>query len=79
MTSTCSSGEAREVERLSAHKLMLPSSTKGDTVPLFLSSEEYSVIINAHDSIHWADLSWSMRRGLHDILIAAGKTVMEKH
>lgn len=63
----------------SIHRVSLPSLTKGQTVQLFILPDEYGMILNALDLVPWAHLSWSMHRGMRDILLAVGKPIMDRY
>ncbi|KAH7134129.1 hypothetical protein EDB81DRAFT_803237 [Dactylonectria macrodidyma] len=59
--------------------LHLPSLESGKTVPLILPSELCPLIAQVLDSLPWTCLSWSMHRGMRDILLAFGKNVMNRY
>ncbi|KAI0108416.1 hypothetical protein F4814DRAFT_427887 [Daldinia grandis] len=61
-------------------KLDLPSKDSGDrTVAMIIPPAEQDVIKRALDSLPWTCLSWSMHRGLRDLLLAYGKPTMDHH
>ncbi|KAI8966563.1 hypothetical protein F5Y11DRAFT_108337 [Daldinia sp. FL1419] len=60
--------------------LDLPSKDTGDrTVIMIVPSAEEDVIKRALDSLPWTCLSWSMHRGLRDILLAYGRPAMNHY
>ncbi|OTB12368.1 hypothetical protein K445DRAFT_321098 [Daldinia sp. EC12] len=60
--------------------LTLPDKNTGaHTVTMLVPPTEEAVIRQALDSLPWTCLSWSMHRGLRDILLAYGKPVMDHH
>lgn len=61
-------------------QLDLPSKDTGDrTVTMIIPPAEQDVIKRALDSLPWTCLSWSMHRGLRDILLAYGKSTMDHY
>ncbi|KAI0853221.1 hypothetical protein F5Y00DRAFT_225781 [Daldinia vernicosa] len=61
-------------------KLDLPSKDTGDrTVAMIIPPAEQDVLRRALDSLPWTHLSWSMHRGLRDMLLAYGKPTMDRH
>lgn len=61
------------------HILTLPSIEKGKVVEMFLGKKEKEVIAHAVDCIPWSSLSYSIHRGLRDILVAFCKSRMDRH
>ena len=58
--------------------LELPSrEAKGD-VTLYVPKQEEEIIVYSLDCLPWSALSWSIHRGLRDILLAYGKPTMDK-
>ncbi|KAI0842496.1 hypothetical protein F5Y06DRAFT_257770 [Hypoxylon sp. FL0890] len=86
-------GRAFEVDFLSARTvagdasansddivLELPNKDNGKhTVTMLIPPPEQQIIAQALDSLPWTNLSWSIHRGLRDILLAYGKPIMDKH
>ncbi|KAK8153710.1 hypothetical protein IWX90DRAFT_76735 [Phyllosticta citrichinensis] len=60
-----------------AIKLNLPSTAKGD-VEMFVCAQEQEILNRAMDSLPWSSLSWSIHRGLRDLLMAFSKTRMDE-
>lgn len=73
------SQESQENERLDYRELIVPSLEKGEHVSLLVPKQEYKVIVTSLDSVPWTNLSWSMHRGLRDVLLATGKPVMDRY
>ncbi|KAI0144177.1 hypothetical protein F4776DRAFT_462876 [Hypoxylon sp. NC0597] len=60
--------------------LELPSKDDGKrTVKMIVPPHEQHILAQALDSLPWTSLSWSMHRGLRDILLAYGRPTMDKH
>lgn len=59
--------------------LPLPVSGEGKEVKLHVQKMEEQILARALDNLPWSSLSWSMHRGLRDILLAYSKPVMDKH
>lgn len=59
--------------------LELPSMEKGQIVKVLIGEREQKVVKHALDCIPWSSLSWSIHRGLRDILVAFGKAKMNYH
>lgn len=60
-------------------RLSVPSLDKGLRVSLFVPRAEEDLIIWTLDHLPWSSLSWSMHRGMKDILLAYGRKVMDRH
>ncbi|KAF9880413.1 hypothetical protein CkaCkLH20_02367 [Colletotrichum karsti] len=60
-------------------RLDLPSPTDDQSVPLYARQPEIDIICNVLDNLPWTTLSWSMHRGMRDILLAYGKPRMDSH
>ncbi|KAL8826175.1 MAG: hypothetical protein Q9191_003968, partial [Dirinaria sp. TL-2023a] len=58
--------------------LELPSRETNKTVTLYVPKQEEEIIVYSLDCLPWSALSWSMHRGLRDILLAYGKPTMDK-
>jgi hypothetical protein len=85
-------GKVFEVDFLSARKLKakepdpeeammfeLPSTTDGEFVNMFVREPEREILRQAMDCLPWSPLSWSLHRGLQDLLLAFSKDRMDKH
>ncbi|KAI1389559.1 uncharacterized protein F4822DRAFT_427904 [Hypoxylon trugodes] len=60
--------------------LDLPSKEDGKpTVRLRIPPHEEEVLKQALDCLPWTSLSWSLHRGMRDVLLAYGKGVMDMH
>ncbi|OTA70641.1 hypothetical protein K449DRAFT_380707 [Hypoxylon sp. EC38] len=60
--------------------LELPNKDDGKrTVKMVVPPHEQHILAQALDSLPWTSLSWSMHRGLRDILLAYGKPIMDKY
>lgn len=59
--------------------LHLPSAEKGGVAQMIVSKGEEEVIKTALDCLPWTALSWSLHRGMRDILLAYAKPVMNAH
>ncbi|KAI1501485.1 hypothetical protein F5X99DRAFT_201161 [Biscogniauxia marginata] len=60
--------------------LDLPSTEKGGArVKMLLGPREQAVVRRALDCLPWSPLSWSMHRGLRDVLVAYARPVMDAH
>ncbi|KAI2464448.1 hypothetical protein F4781DRAFT_72051 [Annulohypoxylon bovei var. microspora] len=60
--------------------LDLPGKEDGRlTVRMLVPARERDVLRHALDCLPWSSLSWSMHRGLRDVLLAFGKPVMDRH
>ncbi|KAF1347651.1 hypothetical protein BDV97DRAFT_383814 [Delphinella strobiligena] len=60
-------------------KLTLPSTENGGVVEMFIGEKEKEVIAHAVDCIPWSPLSYSIHRGLRDILVAFCKPRMDRY
>lgn len=60
-------------------KLELPSLEKNLTNAMFIPEREQNVMAHALDCLPWDSLSWSIHRGLRDLLVAFAKPTMDKH
>src|SRR4051812_35058980 len=45
--------------------------------PRYMSKHEQELLARALDCLSWSSLSWSMHRGMKDILLAHGKATMD--
>ncbi|KAI1269410.1 hypothetical protein F5Y18DRAFT_97629 [Xylariaceae sp. FL1019] len=59
--------------------LQLPSTEKGGKVDMIIPAREEEVIKHALDCLPWTSLSWSLHRGLRDIMMAYSQPVMDKY
>ncbi|KAI4231863.1 MAG: hypothetical protein LQ352_008381 [Teloschistes flavicans] len=82
-------GEVYKVDFLLAHRqegrtdgvwLELPSKEPHRTWSLLVPpGEEEDVLLHALDCLPWSSMSWSIHRGLRDILVAYAKPTMNKY
>ncbi|KAF2501371.1 hypothetical protein BU16DRAFT_613281 [Lophium mytilinum] len=83
-------GKVYEVDFMAARKrdisdpdgmleLQLPSTEEGRHVTMYVPETEEAFIKHALDCLPWASLSWSIHRGMRDILVAYAKPVMDTH
>lgn len=59
--------------------LDLPSTEKGARVHMIISPHEEEVIKHTLDLLPWNSISWSMHRGMKDILVTYARPVMNAH
>lgn len=59
--------------------ITLPSTDKGRDALMTVPKKEEEIIKHALDCLPWTSLSWSIHRGMRDILVAYAKSVMDKH
>ncbi|KAF1963117.1 hypothetical protein CC80DRAFT_521959 [Byssothecium circinans] len=59
--------------------VVLPSTEKGRDVFMTIPRREENIIKHALDCLPWTSLSWSIHRGMRDILVAYAKPVMDKY
>lgn len=59
--------------------LTLPSTEKHEVVRLMIPPHEESIIKHALDCLPWNSLSWSIHRGMRDLLVEYAKPVMDAH
>ncbi|KAI8629065.1 hypothetical protein F5Y19DRAFT_433844 [Xylariaceae sp. FL1651] len=59
--------------------LDLPCTEKGGKVRMVVPTHEEAIIKHALDCLPWTSLSWSLHRGLRDILVAYARPVMDAH
>jgi hypothetical protein len=69
----------QEVGEQSSLVLKLPSTEKNGVVNMIISPQVESILKHALDCLPWNTLSWSLHRGLRDILLAYSKPVMDAH
>lgn len=62
-----------------AAKLVLPSREHNGTVHMFVPMTERGILAQAMDLMPWSSLSWSIHRGLRDILVEFCKPRMERN
>lgn len=73
---------ARKFERdLSSNclRLSLPSLEKNMRVSMFIPENEQRILDHALDCLPWSSLSWSVHRGLRDILLGYGQRTMNEY
>jgi len=60
-------------------KLELPCLAQDcPTTTLFVPQDEVRLLAQALDNLPWSSLSWSMHRGMRDLLVAYGKPIMNQ-
>lgn len=59
--------------------LTLPSSDKGKEVIVHVGVKEQDMIRNALNYLPWSSLSWSLHRGLRDLLLAFAKATLDEY
>lgn len=59
-------------------RLILPSKTKDAAVIMHAPPKEQKVLAHVLDSLPWNHMSWSIHRGLRDILLAYARHTMDK-
>ncbi|KAI1468125.1 uncharacterized protein F4812DRAFT_429020 [Daldinia caldariorum] len=61
-------------------RLHLPDKTAGNrSVAVVVPPAAEAVLKQALDTLPWTSLSWSMHRGLRDVLLAYGRQIMDLH
>ncbi|KAF1818759.1 uncharacterized protein K489DRAFT_413567 [Dissoconium aciculare CBS 342.82] len=60
-------------------ELVLPSTEKNLPVSMIVGEQEQRVLCHALDVLPWSSLSWSIHRGMRDILVAFAKPVMDEY
>lgn len=61
-----------------AMELRLPSTEKNIQISMLVPKPEQRILEQALDSLPWSSLSWSIHRGLRDILVAYAKPTMDE-
>ena len=69
----------QKIAPIGSLKLSVPSLSHHDTGHIYIMQKERDIIAHAMDCLPWTTLSWSMHRGMKDILIAYGKPIMDIH
>lgn len=59
--------------------LKLPSLEEHENAWLYIGPREQAILADALDRLPWANLSWSMHRGMRDILLAFASERMDAH
>ena len=59
-------------------KLTLPSKVKDQNAVFFVPPNEQQFLSHLMDCLPWSPLSWSVHRGLRDLLLAFSKATMDK-
>ena len=59
-------------------KLTLPSKVKDQNAVFFIPPNEQQFLSHLMDCLPWSPLSWSVHRGLRDLLLAFSKATMDK-
>ena len=62
----------------SALDLRLPSTEKNTQVSMLVPQREQGILEHTLDCLPWSSMSWSIHRGLRDILVAYAKSTMDK-
>ena len=62
-----------------ALKIELPSKSQDGVVEMFIPTREAELIEMALDSLPWTSLSWSIHRGMRDILVAYARPTMDDY
>ena len=65
--------------RADCMELQLPSLERHAFATMLVPKKEQEVILHSLDCLPWSPLSWSLHRGLRDILLAFGKPTMDKY
>lgn len=60
-------------------QLQLPSRERDVPVTLLVPRQEEEILLHCLDCLPWTSLSWSVHRGLRDVLLAFGKPTMDKY
>lgn len=60
-------------------RLVLPSVEKVSKVFMFVPEKEQSILAQSLDCLPWDSCSWSVHRGLRDILVAFAKPTMDRY
>ncbi|THZ52491.1 hypothetical protein D6C86_10229 [Aureobasidium pullulans] len=71
--------QAHDPDPENALKLILDSTETDKKVEMFVGKEEQKVLAQAMDCFPWSSLSYSIHRGLRDILVAFSKSRMNRH
>lgn len=72
-------GNTTSVPQKTGTSISVPSLQKGFTSTIYIREFEKGVLAHALDSLPWSPLSWSMHRGMKDILLSYGLEIMNKH
>jgi hypothetical protein len=72
-------GESPAANQSDQIELVLPSTEKSGTVSMFIGSQEQQIITHALDVLPWSSLSWSIHRGLRDILVTFAQSTMDSY
>lgn len=59
-------------------KLTVPSTEKGRDAIFWVPAKKQGILARLLDCLHWSPLSWSIHRGLRDILLAFSNATMDK-
>ena len=60
-------------------KLRLPSTERHTDLTMIVNEEEERILGHTLDCLPWSSMSWSIHRGLKDILVAYAKPTMDKY
>jgi hypothetical protein len=72
-------GESLAANQPDQIELVLPSTEKSGSVSMFIGPQEQQIIYHALDALPWSSLSWSIHRGLRDILVTFAKPTMDRY
>lgn len=70
--------EPEDEDPQGAMKLILPSREEDADLVMFVPMKEQELLAQAMDLLPWASLSWSIHRGMQDILLAFSKPRMDR-
>ncbi|KAL8683950.1 MAG: hypothetical protein Q9186_000161 [Xanthomendoza sp. 1 TL-2023] len=59
-------------------RLTLPSKEKGRNTTFYVPEKEQQMLAQLMDCLPWSPLSWSIHRGLRDLLLAFSRATMDK-
>lgn len=59
-------------------ELVVPSTEKGVNATFYVTFKDQERLAHLMDCLPWSPLSWSVHRGLRDVLLAFSKTTMDK-
>jgi hypothetical protein len=60
-------------------ELDLPSTENSGTVSMSIAPQEQQILFHALDALPWSSLSWSVHRGLRDVLVTFAKPIMDRY
>ncbi|KAL1636937.1 hypothetical protein SLS58_009543 [Diplodia intermedia] len=71
--------DPEDQEPQDALKLILPSREEDETLVMFVPRTEQDILAKAMDFAPWSSLSWSIHRGMQDMLLGFSKPRMDRH